>query len=141
MKNAVKKKIVIGIIAVGILCFASVAGIAIYAIHLQYNALGVSRLIGISIDESDRVKIGELDGYDIYIQNLSDPYVSDFWAHEIPLRTALEESKIKLEDFYKPAQSSKEITVDGVTGTVYYFENYQVAFLDKQCIISPIGSI
>lgn len=141
MQNIVKKKIVIGIVAAGIVCVAAVAGIAFYAFHLQYNTSGVSRMINISVDESEMAKIGELDGYDIYTQNLSDPYVIDFWANQISLEKALEEGKIKLEDLYKPAQSSEEITVDGVTGTVYYFEDYQVVFLDKKCIISPIGSV
>lgn len=135
------KKVIIGIIVVGILCFSGVAGIAIYAFHLQYNTSGVSRMINISVDESEMAKIGELDGYDIYTQNLSDPYVIDFWANQISLEKALEEGKIKLEDLYKPAYSSEEVTVDDVTGTVYYFENYQVVFLDKKCIISPIGSV
>ena len=135
------KKVIIGIIVVGILCFSDVAGIAIYAFHLQYNTSGVSRMINISVDESEMAKIGELDGYDIYTQNLSDPYVIDFWANQISLEKALEEGKIKLEDLYKPAYSSEEVTVDDVTGTVYYFENYQVVFLDKKCIISPIGSV
>lgn len=64
MQSAVKKKILIGILIIGIFCFASVAGIAFYAFHLQYNTLGVSRIIGISVDESEMTKLGELDGYD-----------------------------------------------------------------------------
>lgn len=140
MQKVVKKKILIVIAVIGILCFGGVTGIVLYAFHLQYNTIGVSRVINISVDESEMTKIGELDGYDIYTKNLSKPYVTDFFANQISLEQALEEEKIRLEDLYKPAYSSDEITVDGVTGTAYYFENYQVIFLEKQCIISPIES-
>lgn len=138
MQKIVKKKVITGIIAMGILCFVAVAGSAFYAFHSQYNTLGVSRMINISVDESEMTKIGELDGYGIYTRNLSDPYVIDFWANEISLEKALEEGKIKLEDLYKPANSDEEITVNGVSGSVYYFENYKTTFLENQCIISPI---
>lgn len=138
MGKIFEHKLVIKLILIVALCLAGAIVVTIRAFSLQYNKSGVSRGINISIDDSDKTWVANVDGYDIYTKRLSDPYVVDIWKKQIPLAEAFKKEKWRLEDLYQTADAKKQINIDGNEGMVYYFENYQVQFLNEEYVISPI---
>lgn len=136
-----KRKYKIIIIALLILVF--VAGlltmkIAVSAFDSQYHNDGISKYMNITISDMDRYKVGELDGYEIYLENLSEAYFMTAGANRIELEDAIEQGKISMEELYDGSWKKEDILLNGIESTIYYFENYQIVLSDKECVISPI---
>lgn len=132
MKN--KKIIIIAIISS--ILFFSIISIGIYTLFdMQYSLkTGVSSRINITIDkEQEKIKIGTLDGYDIFIEGLkvNDCYFTTIDAKTIDLTDAIKERKISLDDMtrkadWKEAKNNKSI---------YYYQNYKIEITDKEVLI------
>ncbi len=112
--------------------------IGIYAFNQQYHHSGISKYLNITISDTGKYKVGELEGYDIYLEDLSEAYFVTLSADRLELKDAIEQGKINMEDLYDGSKHMQEILANGQEGIIYYFENYQIELLKDECVISPI---
>jgi hypothetical protein len=139
IKDKKYKKTIITITVVSILCLCLLllviwAGNKIYS--LQYNNKDVSNYINITIDDSiGKAYLCEADNYSVYTYNLRESSVIDFGANTIDLKDALENKKIDLDDLTRHLNYE-----DGDSGRkIYIWENYQIIFSGKECVIAPLN--
>lgn len=94
-------------------------------------------LLCITIDENQPQEyIGELDGYEIYVERLKTDalYYTSVKGNNIPLRDAVNKGIVSVKDRREKAW---DIIYDGGTEILRY-ENYEIAISDGNCIIRPI---
>lgn len=136
-----KRKYKIIMTAVLLLVFAAgllTMKIAVNAFDSQYHSNGISKYMNITISDTGKYKVGELDGYEIYLENLSEAYFITAGADRIELEDAIEQGQISIEDLWDGSWQKEDTFLNGVESTIYYFENYQIVLSDKECVISPI---
>ena len=134
-----KKKIIILIIAImiiGAICLIP-SGIR-WLFSEQYNEKGISHFLVITIDKNQpREYVGELEGYKVFIENLSleETNFRTIDAENMPIKEALEKNLVSIEEWRKYAWRVKK---DG-EAEVLQFENYEIAIDNDECIIRPIS--
>lgn len=142
--QALKKKKTLICICCGIiiaLIIASIVEMACLAgrvVSRQYNAKGISNLLVISIDENQpKEYIGELENHHVYVEGLKtdELYFISAGAEQIPLTEAIAKELISIKGWKRAAWN---IVTDGDTETLQY-ENYEIVFIDDECIIKPIS--
>ena len=136
MKN---KNIII--IIVSILIAGNVVFITPYVIDWlfasQYNKNGVSHFLVITMDENQSKEyIGELDNHRIYIEklNLKETNFRNINAENVPIKKAIEEQLVSIEEWKKYARIIKK---DG-DAEILQYENYEIACAYDDCIIRPL---
>ncbi|MBQ7567133.1 MAG: hypothetical protein IJT18_08430 [Oscillospiraceae bacterium] len=106
------------------------------AFGAQYNANGVSSLLNVSIDRSQpRQFAGTLGESDVFVEQM-DPdalYFVAVDAKRIPLKDALAQELVSLEDWRKKA---RHIDRDG-DAEILRYENYEIELTGGECTIRP----
>ena len=128
----------ISICVVSISILICIFGVILHVYSKQYNLKGISNILSVHIDE-DREKeyVGELDGYEIYVENLKVEELNyrTFNAKYIMFKDALDKKMTSIEDWRKGAwYIFKEDDTE-----ILRYESYEIAISKKECIIRPIS--
>ena len=128
----------ISICVVSISILICIFGVILHVYSKQYNLKGISNILSVHIDE-DREKeyVGELDGYEIYVENLRIEELNyrTFNAKYIVFKDALDKKMTSIEDWRKGAwYIFKEDDTE-----ILRYESYEIAISKKECIIRPIS--
>ena len=136
-----KKKslyIIIGIIVLlGLLCFLFSSYIINWLFSSQYNENGVSHFLVITIDKTQPKEfVGELDGYNIYVENLDlkETNFRNIDAENVPIKKDISEKLVSIKDWEKYASRVK---ING-NKKVLKYENYEISCENNECIIRPL---
>ena len=132
--NDKTKKVFIVISAIVI--FLTIAGIvcAILMYNAQYNSKGVSHFLVITIDPSkERVQIGRLDGYNVYVEGLKEYNFRTFNAENLSVKEAIDKKLVSVDEWKKYAFSTKKDN----DSLILVFENYEIALTGDECLIRP----
>ena len=128
----------ISICVVSISILICIFGVILHVYSKQYNLKGISNILSVYIDE-DREKeyVGNLDGYEIYVENLSIEKLNyrTLNAKYVMFKDALDKKMTSIEDWRKGAWY---IFNDNDTEILRY-ESYEIAISKKECIIRPIS--
>ena len=129
-----KKLVIIGIIAAVLVNLFLL--VTVYCLFdAQYNMkTGISSIMNITIDEEqEKIKIGNLDGYSIFVEGLkvNECYFTTIDATTISLVDAVNEGKISVKDMARKAFEKK----DTDDKTIYYYENYLIEITGKEVLI------
>ena len=137
-----KKKSILMILRIVLIIGIIVFLIRPYALnwlfYSQYNKNGVSHFLVVTIDEKQsREYIGELDSHRIYIEkfNLKETNFRNVNAENVPIKKALEERLVSIEEWKKYAW---KIEKDG-DAEVLKYDNYEIACAYDDCIIRPLS--
>lgn len=127
-----------------LICFVSISilicifGLILHVYSKQYNLKGISNILSVYIDE-DREKeyVGNLDGYEIYVENLRVEELNyrTFNEKYIVFKDALDKKMTSIEDWRKGAWY---IFNENNTEILRY-ESYEIAISKNECIIRPIS--
>ena len=113
-------------------------GVILYAYNTQYNLKGISNILSVYIDK-DREKeyIGNLDGYEIYVENLraEELIYRTFSAKSIPIKEAIDNKLVSIKDWRRGAW---DIFKENDTELLRY-ESYEIAISKNECIIRPLS--
>ena len=128
----------ISICVVSISILICIFGVILHVYSKQYNLKGISNILSVYIDE-DREKeyVGELDGYEIYVENLRVEELNyrTFNAKYIVFKDALNKKMTSIEDWRKGAwYIFKEDDTE-----ILRYESYEIAISKNECIIRPIS--
>jgi transcriptional regulator with XRE-family HTH domain len=128
----------ISICVVSISILICIFGVILHVYSKQYNLKGISNILSVYIDE-DREKeyVGELDGYEIYVENLRVEELNyrTFNAKYIMFKDALDKKMTSIEDWRKGAwYIFKEDDTE-----ILRYESYEIAISKNECIIRPIS--
>ena len=132
--NDKTKKVFIVISAIVI--FLTIAGIvcAILMYNAQYNSKGVSHFLVITIDPNkERVQIGRLDDYNVYVEGLSEYNFRTFNAENLSVKEAIDKKLVSVDEWKKYAFSTKKDN----DSLILVFENYEIALTGDECLIRP----
>lgn len=133
-KNTNKGKfvLIIGIIVL-VITFATV-GIVYWLFTEQYNSNGVSHFLVITIDKNkEREHIGRLDGYNVYVEGLSEYNFRTFDAKDLSVKEAIEKELVSVEEWKKYAFSTRKSNAS----LILVFENYEIVLTGDECLIRP----
>jgi transcriptional regulator with XRE-family HTH domain len=128
----------ISICVVSISILICIFGVILHVYSKQYNLKGISNILSVYIDE-DREKeyVGELDGYEIYVENLRVEELNyrTFNAKYIMLKDAIDKKLTSINDWRKGAwYIFKEDNTE-----ILRYESYEIAISKNECIIRPIS--
>ena len=128
----------ISICVVSISILICIFGVILHVYSKQYNLKGISNILSVYIDE-DREKeyVGELDGYEIYVENLRVEELNyrTFNAKYIVFKDALDKKMTSIEDWRKGAwYIFKEDDTE-----ILRYESYEIVISKNECIIRPIS--
>ena len=128
----------ISICVVSISVLICIFGVILHVYSKQYNLKGISNILSVYIDE-DREKeyVGELDGYEIYVENLRVEELNyrTFNAKYIMFKDALDKKMTSIEDWRKGAwYIFKEDDTE-----ILRYESYEIVISKNECIIRPIS--
>lgn len=128
----------ISICVVSISILICIFGVILHVYSKQYNLKGISNILSVYIDE-DRKKeyVGELDGYEIYVENLRIEELNyrTFNAKYIVFKDALDKKMTSIEDWRKGAwYIFKEDDTE-----ILRYESYEIVISKNECIIRPIS--
>lgn len=128
----------ISICVVSISILICIFGVILHVYSKQYNLKGISNILSVYIDE-DREKeyVGELDGYEIYVENLRIEELNyrTFNAKYIVFKDALDKKMTSIEDWRKGAwYIFKEDDTE-----ILRYESYEIVISKNECIIRPIS--
>ncbi len=135
MKN---KKIILIVILCILSCIA-VYGFIIWMFYQQYNPLGVSHLLVITIDpDQEKEYIAELENHKVYIEKLSIEGTNfrTFDAENLSIKDAIENNLVSIADWRKSAWHLKK---EG-EAEIYQYENYEILVTSDECIIRPLNN-
>lgn len=104
----------------------------------QYNSYGVSHYLVVTIDNKVKdVYIGNLEGYDIYINrlNIKETNFRTIKAENLSIKEAIDKKIVSIDEWKKYAflrkkESNKEILV---------FDNYKMVITSKRIVIEPVN--
>lgn len=109
----------------------------VMAVAKQYNLKnGISHFLQVTInDEVKRQYVGKLDGYTIYIEGieLENCYYVTFFGKRVNLKESIDKKLVSIytwRRFSLNAHYSEDYTI-------LYYENYEILFIDKECLIRP----
>ena len=133
-KSTSKGKIVMIIGIVVLVLTLAIGGIVIWLFTEQYNSNGVSHFLVISIDPNkERTQIGKLDGYNVYVEGLSEYNFRTIDAKDLSVKKAIEKKLVSIEEWKKYAFSTKKSN----DTLILVFENYEIALTGDECLIRP----
>ncbi len=136
-----KKKIIIIssiILIVVIVLFLVSSHVINWLFSSQYNENGVSHFLVVTIDKNQSMEyVGELDGHRIYVEkfNLAETNFRNINAENVPIKKAIEEKLVSIEEWKKYAIKIKKN--DAVE--ILKFDNYEIACSYDDCIIRPLS--
>ena len=137
-----KKKNIINIsciiFTIGIIVFLISPHIINWFFSSQYNDNGVSHFLVVTIDENQpKEYVGELDGHQIYVEkfNLDETNFRNVDAENVPIKKAIEEKLVSLEEWKKYARRIKK----EANAEVLKYDNYEIACAYDACIIRPLS--
>ena len=131
-KSKGKFVLIIGIIVL-VVTFL-IVGILCWLYTEQYNSNGVSHFLVITVDhDKEREKIGRLDGYNVYVEELSAYNFRTFNAKNLSVKEAIEKNLVSIDEWKKYAFSTKKDN----DSLILVFENYEIALTGDECLIRP----
>ena len=131
-KSKEKFVLIIGIIVL-VVTFL-IVGILCWLYTEQYNSNGVSHFLVITVDhDKGREKIGRLDGYNVYVEELSAYNFRTFNAKDLSVKEAIEKKLVSIDEWKKYAFSTKKDN----DSLILVFENYEIALTGDECLIRP----
>lgn len=132
------KMILAALIFSTVLSILAVFGIVKWMFSSQYNSNGVSHYLVVTIDESKtREYIGELDGYQIYMEklNIEETNFRNVHAKNVSVKEAIDKKLVSIDEWKKYAF----IINKSGNYEVLKFDNYEIACAPKVCIIRPLS--
>ena len=133
-----KSKLVIIPIILYVALLIIIFGVILYVYNKQYNFKGVSNILSVYIDnERGKEYVGNLDGYEIYVENLRVEELNyrTFDAKYIMFKDALDKKLTSIEDWRKGAwHIFKEDNFE-----MLRYESYEIVISENECIIRPIS--
>ena len=117
--------VVIALVIVGI----------IYWMHTeQYNSKGVSHFLVVTVDQNkERVKIGRLNEYNVYVEGLSEYNFRTSDAKNLSVKKAIENNLVSIDEWKKYASSTRKDN----DSLILVFDNYEISLTGDECLIRP----
>ena len=130
--NKGKLVLILGIVVL-FFTFAAI-GVVCWLYTEQYNSKGVSHFLVITVDPNkERVKIGKLDGYNVFVEGLSEYNFRTFSADNLSVKDAIENNLVSIDEWKKYAFSTRKDN----NSLILVFENYEISLTGDECLIRP----
>lgn len=132
------KMILVALVFSTVLSILAVFGIVKWMFSSQYNSNGVSHYLVVTIDESKpREYIGDLDGYQIYMErfNIDETNFRNVHAKNVSVKEAIEKNLVSIKEWKKYAYIIKK----SGDSEILKYDNYEIACAPKVCIIRPLS--
>ena len=134
IKKFDNKKLLIIIIAAVVVVIFAVIGILYYSYTSQYNSKGVSHFLVVTVDQSkERVKIGRLDDYNVFVEGLSEYNFRTNNAKNLSVKKAIEKNLVSVDEWKKYASSTRKDN----DSLILVFDNYEISLTGDECLIRP----
>ena len=128
-----KKILIIIIVAVAVVVLA-VLGVMYYMYTSQYNSKGVSHFLVVTVDQSkERVKIGRLNDYNVFVEGLSEYNFRTSDAKNLSVKKAIENNLVSIDEWKKYASSTRKDN----DSLILVFDNYEISLTGDECLIRP----
>ena len=100
----------------------------------QYNSKGVSHFLVVTVDQDkERVKIGRLDDYNVYVEGLSEYNFRTSDAKNLSVKKAIENNLVSIDEWKKYASSTRKDN----DSLILVFDNYEISLTGDECLIRP----
>ena len=133
-KKGINKKIIIIIVVALAVVILTVAGIIYYMFTAQYNSKGVSHFLVVTVDQSkERVKIGRLNDYNVFVEGLSEYNFRTVDAKNLSVKTAIEKDLVSIDEWKKYAFGTRKDN----DSLILVFDNYEISLTGDECLIRP----
>ena len=133
-KKKSNNKIIIIIIAIVAVVILAVAGIFYFMYAAQYNSKGVSHFLVVTVDQSkERVKIGRLEDYNVFVEGLSEYNFRTSGAKNLSVKEAIEKNLVSIEEWKKYASGTRKDN----DSLILIFDNYEISLTGDECLIRP----
>lgn len=131
-----KKRTIIIIFLISIICVVGLISIIPWLFDAQYNSNGISHFLVVTIDKGvPKTLVGELEDHDVYIENMNidETNFRSIEAKNVSVKEAIEKNLTSIEEWEKYAWRVKK---DG-ENKILKFDNYEIAITKDECIIRP----
>lgn len=134
VKKLDSKKLLYIIIGAVVVIALVVVGIIYWMYTGQYNSKGVSHFLVVTVDQNkERVKIGRLDDYNVYVEGLSEYNFRTSDAKNLSVKKAIENNLVSIDEWKKYASSTRKDN----DSLILVFDNYEISLTGDECLIRP----
>lgn len=135
MKRKTKIFLIVSIISL-VLTVGSVLVIVPYLFSEQYNSYGISHFLVVTIDNSPKKYIGDLEDHKVYIEKLNEEgtVFRSIDAKNVSIKEALDKKLVSIEDWEKYAFR----VVKKANYKILKYDNYEIYIDSEVCVIRPL---